>query len=368
MSKELKVLHIIDSLGLGGAQTVVKGIFEYQKDNKNIFLFALRKRKILIEVAHQNVTVFNSEKKYSLKPLFELRDLIRREKIDILHCHLFRSNVFGIVLKIIWFPKIKLIVHEHGGILEDGFVYRFFLRYGQRKIDTYIAISEYIKRSLIKFAHIKEDKISLLYNFVDLKKFNRDTISWDINDERKKYGVNKDDFLVGFVGRIVERKGWRNFVSVAIEISKDNKNIKFIIAGDGVQKNELLTILEKNKIKNEIIYLGHVSDIVRLYSILDTIIVPSHWEPMGLTELEAQAMGVPVIASDVDGLNEVIKDRENALLFKIGDIKMLKELICEVYRNNQVIEFLKDGMNKNIGKYNLISYVEKLLNIYKILK
>src|SRR3989344_3696257 len=113
----MKILHLIDSLGLGGAQTVVKGIFENQRKNKDIFLYVLRKREINIDVDHPNVKIFNSNKKYSLASIQELRNLIEKEQISIIHCHLFRSQVFGWILKRFYFPNIKLIFHEHGQIL-----------------------------------------------------------------------------------------------------------------------------------------------------------------------------------------------------------------------------------------------------------
>jgi len=117
----MKILHIIDSLGLGGAQTVVRGIFESQKDNRDIFLFALRRRDITMEIDHINVKIFNSNKKYSFKPLIKLKELIRKEGIEVLHCHLFKSQLFGVIIKIFYFPKIKIIFQEHGKIFSKIF-------------------------------------------------------------------------------------------------------------------------------------------------------------------------------------------------------------------------------------------------------
>lgn len=368
MNNETKILHIIDSLGLGGAQTVVKGIFEYQPDNKNIFLFALRKRNILMEVKHPNVKVFSSVKKYSLKPLFELRDLIRKEKIDILHCHLFRSNIFGIILKIFWFPKIKLIVHEQGGITEDGLVYRFFLKFFKKKINFFLACSKAMEDGLIESANINKSKIIVIYNFIDLNKFNFKNITWNIKSERTSLGVNSSDFLVGFAGRLVERKGWKDFVIAANTLSKKYTNMKFIIVGDGVQKNKMLKLISKLNLKKQILYVGYKSNMVWFYSLLDCFVIPSHWEPMGLTEIEAQAMGIPVLAANVSGLNEIIKDKKNGLLFKVKDCADLVEKIELIHDNTVLKESIKMIALEDVRKYNLDSYIIKLEKVYSELR
>lgn len=359
----MKVLHIIDSLGLGGAQTVVKGIFEYQPDN-SIFLFALRKREITTEIKHTNVKICNSDKKYSLKPLFELRDLIKEEKIDILHCHLFRSQVFGWLLKIIWFKKIKLIFHEHGGIIEDGFL-DLFLELSQNSVNIFIAVSRAMENALIKNAKIDKLKIRVIYNFVDLKKFNKKNIAWNVQKEKEKIGVRKNDFVVGSAGRLIERKGWRDFIKAAALLVKKKSNVRFIIAGDGTQKDEMLQLIEKWGLEDDIIYVGYKSNMVWFYSILECFVIPSHWEPMGITEIEAQAMIVPVIASNVDGLNEIIKDEENGILFEVKNSLELAEKIKLIKGNTQLKDYITKNATNNIKKYSLEKYLNNLNKIYE---
>ncbi len=80
----MRILHLIDSLGLGGAQTLVKGIFEVQKNNADIFLYALRKREINVKVDHLNVRCYKSESKYSFGPLRELKGIIEKEKVEVI--------------------------------------------------------------------------------------------------------------------------------------------------------------------------------------------------------------------------------------------------------------------------------------------
>jgi glycosyltransferase involved in cell wall biosynthesis len=365
-----KVLHLIDSSNLGGVQSLLKGLFEY-KNNNNIFLYSLRTTKIKTKIKHKNYYLSNSKNKYSLNDLLKLKKFIKNNKINILHCHQIKSQFFGYLLKILFFSDINLVFHEHGQILLEkprNITDRFFLNFlkiSKNQVNKFIAISNITGEKLISKAKIEKNKMVVLPNFVDLDKFNKKNIKWNIKKEREKLGINKDDFVVGFAGRLVERKGWREFVKAAKILSKKNKKIKFLIAGDGVDRERLISEINKNKLQENIIYLGYFSDMVKFYSLLDCFAMPSHFEAMGLTEIEAQAIGVPVIASDIPGLNEIIIDKKNGLLLKPKNAKDLAEKINIIYRDEKSRnKIILRGLS-GVEKYSLDKYVFNLNRVYK---
>jgi len=362
----MRILHIIDTLGLGGAQTVVKGFFDYQLENNDIFLFALRRGKIITEIKHPNVTIYDSTSKYSLIPLLKLKKIIKEQKIGILHCHLFRSTIFGFILKVVWFPQLKLIVHVHSSILQYGQLYKSFINIFQKKIDVFIAVSFFIKEEIIKNTKVPAVKIVVIYNFVDLLNFSRDKITWNPIIERKTLGIYPDDFVVGFAGRIVDLKGWAEFIKAAALLVKEYSRMKFIIVGDGRQKAKMLTLIRRLGLEQSIIYLGYKSDMVWFYSILDCFVIPSHREAMGITELEALAMGVPVIASDIKGLNEVIINNWNGITFRVGDSIDLADKIKIMAGDQMLRTSLIKNATGDIKKYNLESYLNQLKIIYEL--
>jgi len=357
----MKVLHIIDSLGLGGAQTVVKGIFEKQKDNKNIYLFSLRKRKINTDINHQNVYIFPSTKKYSFATLNELKEMIIRKKIDMLHCHLFRSQVLGWILKKYYFSDLKLIFHEHGQIFKNNIYYNLFMKASNSNVDSYIAVSKATKNKLIENAKINSGSIFILYNFVDLNKFNTKKFNKNIMKEKSNLGIKDYDFVVGFAARIVERKGWKDFVESAKLLR--NKNFCFLIVGDGNDKMELLRFLRKYSLY-DVKFLGYKSDMPLFYHLLDCFVIPSHWEPMGITELEAQAIGIPVIASNVEGLNEIIINKKTGLLFKMGSQMDLAKKINFLYSNPNVKNDIIKNSLVNVNRFSFKEYLPKLNKFY----
>ena len=352
----MRILNIIDHLSLGGAQAVVKGTIENCQRN-NHFLFVLRKTDITISIDQPNVFIFDSDIKYSLKPLKELKEIIDNEKIEVLHCHLFRAQFLGWLLKKRYFPEIKIIFHEHGRIFSDIYLYNLFIKHSVSQVDLFLAVSEATKKHLIRNANIPDNKIKVLYNFVDTRKYNRSNILWNIEEERIRLGINRHDFVVGFAARMTERKGWHIFVEAADSVLKKCPNIKFLIAGDGKDKERLIRLINRKNLFNKIIFIGYISNMVWFYSLLNCFIIPSQWEPMGLTDIEAQAMGIPVISSDVEALNEIIKDEENGLLFEANNHNDLAKKIIRLRQYSETRQKLINGGYETVKKFNLDAYL-----------
>lgn len=361
----MKILHIINSIGIGGAERFVQDIFEKEENNKNIFLFALEKREPCLSINHQNVITHNSKGKYSIKPLGELKRLIRKEKIDILHCHLFKSQIFGLMLKILYFPDIKLVFHEHGEIYNKTRLNPFVLRLFQSKVDLFLAVSNGIKQKLIERANIDQKRIKILYNFVDLNKFNRNRITWNIQEERRRLGIGEKDFVVGLSGRIIERKGWRDFIEVAKLLLENGSIFKFLIASIGRDKDKMLKMIRDYKLDDKIQYLGYQSDMVKFYSLLDCFVMPSHWEGMPMTQLEAMAMGIPLVCTNGPGMEEIPVDHQDALFSEIKNPLLLAENILKIVNDKILRTNLVNSSLKKVRECSLEIYIIKLNDIHR---
>lgn len=355
------ILHIIDTLWLGWAQTVVKWIFESQKESDTIFLYALRKTEIETQIDHKNVFFYNSKNKYSLFSLISLFLFIKRNKIDVLHCHLAKATYFWILLKIIFWSKVKVIVHEHGEIFEKGKIYPNILNVLDRYVTLYIAVSEATKRKIVQKINCNSEKIVTLYNFVDTEKFKKQE-NEIVSQNRKKYWLSDRDFIVWFAGRIVALKWWEVFVDSARLLLSEWINIKFVIAWDGSEKDKLLKQIASC---SNIHFLWYVDDMVSFYSILDIFVISSYYEAMWITPIEAMSSFIPVIATDIEGLNEVVKDWENWLLFKKWDCSDLKEKIIKMYTDTDIKNSFIQKWLEEVKKYALKKYLVILNDIYE---
>lgn len=354
-----KVLHIIDNLWLGWAQTVLKWIFEYE-NNSNIFLYSLRKTEITTHINHQNIFINNLKNKFTF-PIFKLRKYIKENNIEILHCHLYKSQIIWWLLKILFFSNIKLVFHEHWAIQLKGKVYPFFMNLFRNKVDIYVAISESIQKYILQKTSFQENKVDLLYNFVDLKKFKK-IENLNIKEEKIKFWFKENDFIVWFAWRLVNRKWWRDFINSAKKIINNWFDIKFLIAWDWEDKEK---ILQEIKNISNIKYIWYLNNMVNFYNTIDCFIFSSHWEPLGLTWIEANACGCPVIASNIEWLNEIMIDGKNALLFEKWNIDDWVEKIEKIYKDEWLRKMLISNWREEVKKYSLDKYLIELNKMYE---
>ena len=176
-----------------------------------------------------------------------------------------------------------------------------------------IVCSESMKFDTMKEFGVPGDKISVIPIGIDPNKFAG--INPERDQTRAKYGVLPDEKLVLFIGRLTNQKGCEYLIRAISYVAKYH-NVKLVIIGDGYQRGELETIAANSGVSSRIKFGGFISDmeLSKLLLSADVMSIPSVYEPFGVVALEAMAAGVPVVASNVDGLAEIVKHEENGLL------------------------------------------------------
>lgn len=310
----MRILYLIDNFSLGGAQTVVKGLMDNSGPDSEEYAIALRKKEPLMSMDHPGALTFPSRSRFSFRLFRYLKRFIREKQIDILHCQLPRSIATGYLLKRA-FPGIKYIIHEQGDVFESR-VHAFLLKLFRGKADGVLACSEATASMLSKRAHVDRDKVKVLYNFVDLDRFYPGK---DPKDQVQK---------IAFAGRIEKRKGWREFIRAASAF-QDREELSFYLAGSGTEVKKLRHALEKEG-STRISHVGFVDRMQEFYQDMDLLVIPSHFEPMGMVAVEAMACGTPVLATDVPGLNEVVKHEVNGWTCAARSSRALVRAIREI--------------------------------------
>jgi glycosyltransferase involved in cell wall biosynthesis len=317
------VLHLVDSLGFGGTQTILKNLFESRPGDRSIVLYGLRVVPNQMRIAHPNVEVSPSSSRFSLRPLPAMRKIVQERGIRILHCHLFRAQVFGFLLKRLYFPHITLIFHEHGRAVgregESGLealMFRWFLHIAWRRVDRLICISEHTRTSLLQVIPGAERITTVVANPVPVQP--RKGEAQDRDAIRRAEGIPEGAFVVGFASRLVERKGWADFLE-AMRLLAAELPVHFLLCGDGEERGKVEARIRELGLEGRGRMLGQIEWMRRFYACLDCFVMPSHWEPHGLAHLEAQSFGVPVVVSRVPGLASTVHADRDALLFEPGD-------------------------------------------------
>ncbi|MCC5918336.1 MAG: glycosyltransferase family 4 protein [Cryomorphaceae bacterium] len=295
------ILHIIDTLWLGGAQQVVRLIAEKSGDHHHVLV--LRRTPEMINIEHPNIYLINTGGKWDFPAAWKgIRECIQRENIKILHCHLPKSQTLGIFTKK-RFPNLHLIFHEQGDIMDakPNNLPAYWL--GKSQIDKVICCSKAVKNAVEKKTPLKSEKIAVIYNPPAI-----------IPGEKPE--LPDSPLQIGFAGRITKHKGWRDLLSAISLVATKFPDTKFQlhIAGVGPDESKLtkaLQILPKNIRSN---YHGMIYEMANFYHRLHILIVPSHREPVGMVHLEGMLCGAAIIATDVPGMNEVLVQGKNAML------------------------------------------------------
>lgn len=362
------VLHLVDSLGLGGAQTVLKCYFESHANARTLHLYGLRSSSSEINISHPGVQVHPSTRRFSLAPLMDLRRIVRERNVGVVHCHLFRAQVCGYLLKVLFRPDVALVFHEHGRVVGqegesklEAIMFRWFLRLAWRQVDHFICISEHTRARLLQIIPSAGSVTSVVANPIPIR--GRRPGIPEKAAIRHAVGVPEGVFVVGFASRIVERKGWRDFLDAIATLIREVR-VYFLLAGEGEDRARAESCVRDLGLETHGRILGHIDWMDRFYASLDCFVMPSHWEPHGLAHLEAQSFGVPVVAANVPGLNSTVTADVDALLFGPGDTNALAGCIRKLASDGTLCRRLGDAGLANAAKYTTRAFTDGLEAIY----
>lgn len=234
--------------------------------------------------------------------------------------------------------KLKMFDHTLGTILA--------LRAG---VDRVIAISYYMQDVLTRFYNFDQRKISVVYNGVDIERFQPNT---DGSILKTKYNLDDSPNIL-YLGRMDPYKGVQFLLRALPLVLEKVPNAKFIIAGatrfDRISVQDF--VLSK-KMRNSLIFTGYVSEaeVPLLYSICDIFCYPSMWEGFGLTPAEAQASGKPVVAFNHCAIPEVVRNNETGILVEPKDHKKMAEAIIKLLKDMNLRKFMGNEGRKRVEK------------------
>ena len=260
---------------------------------------------------------------------------------DIIYVHYAAHNSIPIILAS-KFKKINLFVNVHGSDVMTQTKIQGLLKPSTKKMlniaNRVITPSEYFKDFVSEEYFINREKIFVYPSGgVDTNifyKFNPNKVE----DLKINYGFNKDDYIIGFIGRININKGWNTFIRAISNLDLiTNDRIKVIIVGDGEDRENLIEKLEDNNLLDKVRLFPLVGkkELSNIYNILDVLCFPTFKESLGLVAIEALSVGTPIIGSDIRPVNDYIRNGYNGFLFEKDNHLKLKARIKEHYSLNK---------------------------------
>lgn len=284
-----------------------------------------------------------------------VRGLVRKENVDIINTH--SSHDSWIATMGAWFSGRKPVIirTRHLAIgIKKSLTYTLLP-------DKIVTVSEYV-RSLFIEKGIKPDKVITIPSGIDIRKFDPAKSG---NTFREEIGVNSSVPLIVMVAILRVRKGHYYFVHAAKKVVEEFPDARFLIVGDGPQRTNIEHYIKELGLKDNVLMLGLREDIPRILASADLYVIPSLSEGMGQSTMEAMAMGVPVIASDVGGLPELVINDQTGILVPPKNIPALAKAIIGLLSDKGRSERLAAQAKQSVVRcYSIERTVEKTLNLY----
>jgi len=322
--KGLRVLHVIGGGEFGGAERHILNLATaMDPDVVEVSVCCLFADPFVGLAREAGIKSYSIPMRHKLDfgIVTKLRDVIVREKIQIVHTHGVRANLVGrLAARLAGVETVVTTVHS---LLVQDYP-ELFSRMANMLIERasrgltshFIAVSGGLQKALIQQG-IPEPKITVIYNGLNPEIFQgagRASGRW-----REKAGFNPGIPLVAIVGRLHPVKGHRYFLRAAAEILKERTDVHFLVVGCGPERDRLEEYTRRLNIAGHVTFTGFIADVSELMPDLNLLIVPSLWEGFGLTALEAMAVGVPVVATSVGGLPEIVEHGTTGLLVPPAD-------------------------------------------------
>jgi glycosyltransferase involved in cell wall biosynthesis len=252
---------------------------------------------------------------------------------DVVHVQglqYFEPLTSALIAKRLRGPISMATAHGFGG--ESGWWYngmeRQLMKYVVGRLDVVVSISNYVKRRLQDFIGLPSSKIVTVYNGVDTGVFDP---SLDGTDFKRRIGL-EGDFVILYVGRLAWNKGLPDLIECMPRVTGKFPHAKLLLCGRGRMERELRDQVDSLGLQGSVKFAGLVSneDLPYCYAASDIFVLPSSFEPFGLVLLEAMSMRKPVIATNVGGIPEVVKDEDNGLLVSPHDSVSLSNAVLRL--------------------------------------
>jgi glycosyltransferase involved in cell wall biosynthesis len=237
-----------------------------------------------------------------------------------------------------------------------------------KKTDCTITVSDANRELLVKLYPDVEPRIVTIHNGIDLEHFEKQLLHFSsqkkakIRSDLMKTGQN--DFVITSVAALHPRKGLKHLIEAFAEIKKEAPQAKLVIVGEGPQRKELVEFIKKSGVVHEVMLLGKQENIPEILKSSDLFVLPSVKEAFGIAVLEAMAAQLPIIASGVGGIPEIIKNNKSGLLVEPGNTEALKTGIQELMKNQPLSQKLAFVGHHEVKNFDVKTMARKTEAIY----
>lgn len=360
----MKILFAINDLGSGGAEkTLVKQANFFSSRGDDVYFLTFLKKEVgfydQLEIKPQNQIFIQFDSYFSLGFWKKLIYFLRKEKFDVIISALYLSNLLVRVASLFIY-KVRILVREANLPNEKTFINRLVDRILSYKTEYIICPSEAVKKSLILHG-ISKNKPVVIYNGVEKDWFN--VVKDD--DIKMKYNIAENGVILASVGSLTPKKGHKYLIEAVCKLQKKVSNVYLLLIGAGSEEKKLKDLINIYNIEKNVKLIGRQNsiDIKNILSQSDIFVLPSLWEGLPNAMLEAMALGMPIVASSVGGVPEIIENNSNGLLVSPGSCDDLVNKMLILIKDKELSRVIGQKAKETAEKYTWEENFRKLASL-----
>jgi glycosyltransferase involved in cell wall biosynthesis len=363
--QKLKVMHVITYLPVGGVERLMISILSaLNKERFEPLVVCTKERgRLAPEMEAAGVPVHLCRLSTRLGPwgLCRLARLMRQEKVDLVHTHMYASNVSGtLAARLAGIPVV--VGHIHGLDKWKNRRQLWVNRLVSRWQDRVICVSNRVRENYIRATGVNSGKVITIYNGIEAEKFKG---PFDRESKRKELGLEPGDKALGMVARLIPVKAPEDLLSAAPSILAAIPRAKFLFIGGGDLEDSLRQKARELGLEQKIKFLGSRSDIPEILAALDLFVLTSIKEGFCLALAESMAAGLPVVSADGGGSAEVVAHGQTGLVVPPRDPAALALAVIKILKDEELAKTMgREGCRRVEELFSLGRLVKELEELY----
>lgn len=351
----MKILHVITSLCTGGAEHLMVDLLPRLRDLDNeveLLIFNGTRTPFYeqLEAIGIKIHSFSLEGNvYNPINIFKLIPFLR--EYDIIHTHNTACQLFVPIAKCMCMGGAKLVTTEHNATnrRRGKWYFKLLDKWMYSQYNQIICIAKQTKVNLENYIG-KKKKITIIYNGVEISRYLKPikNISY------------KDTYIISMIAAFRDQKDQDTLIKAINELPE---KYSLLIVGDGARRSVLESLVRKQKLTSRVKFLGIRSDIPEILDETDIVVLSSHWEGLSLSSIEGMASGRPFVASDVDGLHEIVAGA--GMLFPHENHTILATIIEDLCNNSDKYSYVASRCQERAKQYDISVMANNYNNLYR---
>ncbi len=354
MTDKTRIVYVVDNVSFRGGERTFLQLASGLPRGRYDIAVACSPGGVLVERLHDlgvPVIAAQMRQRRRLDTLWSLTQELRRRRPHIVHTQ-GRGDPFGRLAG--WLARVPAIVSTTAMIssryeVDDRWrktLYRIIDLTTDRMVDRYVVVNRASVTTLTDRHHIPTSRVAVIPNGIELDRY--DPTRRFSGEWRRRLGVPEDAVLIGGLGRLTWQKGFPDLIKAIAAL--DDPRAWLVLAGDGPEWGDLRTLAGGLNLSGRVVFPGFVEDVPGLLADLDLFVLSSHREGHPMVLLEAMAMALPVVATDIPGVDDTITEGVDGRLVAAGDIPALVEAIGALVRDREAATRLGRNARRKIER------------------